>query len=124
MTEIEKLKKEIEDLKQIIESKNNQVESKNKHIKRLERIISNIKKRIIPVVTVVTEGRSCPRLDTIKIQKLLSLITKLHLFFLEVAEPSRMGGEIIIRVVTKCHYFGSDALYNDDHKRATEKNST
>ena len=32
-----------------------------------------------------------------------------------------MGGEIIIRVVTKCHYFGSDALYNDDHKRATEK---
>ena len=34
-----------EDLKLIIESKNNQVESKNKHIKRLERIISNIKKK-------------------------------------------------------------------------------
>ena len=80
MTEIEKLKKEIEDLKQIIESKNNQVESKNKHIKRLERIISNIK-RIIPVVTVVTEGASCPRLDTIKIQKLPSLITKLPFDF-------------------------------------------
>ena len=47
MNEIEKLKKEIEDLKLIIESKNNQVESKNKHIKRLERIISNIKKRKI-----------------------------------------------------------------------------
>ena len=45
MNEIEKLKKEIEDLKLIIESKNNQVESKNKHIKRLERIISNIKKK-------------------------------------------------------------------------------
>ena len=47
MNEIEKLKKEIEDLKLIIESKNNQVESKNKHIKRLERIISNIKRKIL-----------------------------------------------------------------------------
>ena len=37
--------KKLEDLKLIIESKNNQVESKNKHIKRLERIISNIKKK-------------------------------------------------------------------------------
>ena len=45
MSEIQKLKKEIEDLKLIIESKNNQVESKNKHIKRLERIISNMKKK-------------------------------------------------------------------------------
>ena len=42
-----KIEKEIEDLKLIIESKNNQVESKNKHIKRLERIISNIKKKIL-----------------------------------------------------------------------------
>ena len=37
--------KKLEDLKLIIESKNNQVESKNKHIKRLERIISNIKRK-------------------------------------------------------------------------------
>ena len=42
-----KIEKEIEDLKLIIESKNNQVESKNKHIKRLERIISNIKRKIL-----------------------------------------------------------------------------
>ena len=39
--------KKLEDLKLIIESKNNQVESKNKHIKRLERIISNIKRKIL-----------------------------------------------------------------------------
>ena len=66
MTEIEKLKKEIEDLKLIIESKNNQVESKNKHIKRLERIISNMKKRTI---SAVAEGAECPRTDIIKISK-------------------------------------------------------
>ena len=41
--------------------------------------------------------------------------------FSGVAEPSRMGGEIIIRVVTKCHYFGSDALYNDDLKGLQKK---
>jgi len=28
------------------------------------------------------------------------------------------------KVVTKRHYIGSDASYNDDHKRAKEKNST
>ena len=77
MTEIEKLKKEIEDLKQIIESKNNQVESKNKHIKRLERIISNIKKNN----PSSNRGAELPRLDTIKIQKLPSLITKLPFDF-------------------------------------------
>ena len=92
MTEIEKLKKEIEDLKQIIESKNNQVESKNKHIKRLERIISNIKKNN-PSSNRSNRGAGCPRLDTIKIQKLPSLITKLPFDFSGVAEPSRMGGE-------------------------------
>ena len=72
MTEIEKLKKEIEDLKLIIESKNNQVESKNKHIKRLERIISNIKKRTIPIAT---EGAECAELTLSKFQSLSSLIT-------------------------------------------------
>ena len=28
------------------------------------------------------------------------------------------------KIVTKRHYISSDASYNDDHKRATEKNST
>ena len=53
-----KIEKEIEDLKLIIESKNNQVESKNKHIKRLERIISNIKKKIL--IEHDSDGKSCP----------------------------------------------------------------
>ena len=78
MTEIEKLKKEIEDLKLIIESKNNQVESKNKHIKRLERIISNIKKRTIPIVT---EQAECLRTDISKFQNFLFPDYKLPLDF-------------------------------------------
>ena len=50
--------KKLEDLKLIIESKNNQVESKNKHIKRLERIISNIKRKIL--IEHDSGRQSCP----------------------------------------------------------------
>ena len=108
MTEIEKLKKEIEDLKLIIESKNNQVESKNKHIKRLERIISNMKKK--NNLSSSRGGRSAPELTSSKFQNLPFLITSSLDFQAGAFAIRRVAAQIIL--ILFFIWFITDSQFN------------